>query len=1154
MHSKIGLQKLIFILSVFVALCHPKLLYSETYTIEVGKYVDVSQTPYQGGYIDNVGLAYYIDPHLGFSKNPDGSARITVNSYFDYTITVQLVFIERYQAWYNGRYHTKAETYYKNVDITCKYVEIKPVKPTKVLLPKRVKVKIGESEDITPTLEPSGATASDVDWHNSLGTAVFACRELSETGKYRITGRSVGIGRAWVVIDKNDDLRAETIVEVVDPNYPSPDAVFLPSSVEISIGKHTSLEPILVPEGSATTYTWNSDNESVATVSSGKVYGVKRGSSTITLKTANGLTATCAVTVVQSNGKDDDEDNNDKTKGSVGGHDYVDLGLSVKWATCNVGATTPEEFGSYFAWGETTEKSTFSWSNYSYGSGANNMTNIGSDISGTKYDAAYAKWGKDWRMPTEKEISELTTKCKFNVESINGVDGYLVTGPNGNTIFIPIAGYKDKSFSSSSCDYWGSIPYDNFASILQITNNKYKKVSARISDKARYYGIPIRAVTTASETSNILISGITLNSNYVTLAVNDTYPLTATVSPSNATNKGVKWSSNKPSIATVNESTGLVTAKAEGKATITCEAKDGSGVKATCEVTVEKKSVEPTSITVSPYSKTIKVGGTFTPTYTLSPSNATTTVKWSSDNSSIASVNENTGEVKGVKAGTTKVWAKTSNNKSDYCSVTVEANGVEINATNFPDQNFRDYISLFDENKDGGLSENEISKVANIIVGSKDISSLKGIEYFTALDWLDCTNNKLTSLDVSKNTALTRLHCYDNQLMALDVSKNTALKYLYCRNNQLMVLDVSKNTALTVLSCYSNQLTSLDVSKNTALTGLWCYNNKLTALDVSRNTAMTTVVCWGNNIKGQTMDKLIESLPKNTTDEIHRFYAYNPNAENEGNGFTTKQVNAAKAKGWTPCYSYNSEWVDFEGSQESSEYKDGDFIIAKTEEGVDMSFQIISTTDKTCQVIGSKMDMQYTTFFGDPAYSAINVNYSGSLSIPNYANGYRVIKLGNTSFANCNVESITISEGILYIGYQAFSPCENLSSLVIPNSVISIDSDIIAGCSKLKTVISFIQEPFDIDEAVFWINWEQFTPATLYVPKGTKSAYQSRKGWSKFMNIVEFDPSTIDPTTLGIQDVTIDNMGVPFYDLLGRKFSQPRKGINIIGGKKIVVK
>ena len=181
---------------------------------------------------------------------------------------------------------------------------------------------------------------------------------------------------------------------------------------------------------------------------------------------------------------------------------------------------------------------------------------------------------------------------------------------------------------------------------------------------------------------------------------------------------------------------------------------------------------------------------------------------------------------------------------------------VLINEENFPDENFRAYVrDNFDSDGNGVLSQAELENVTQIYCSYCSISSLKGIEYFTALEVLRCYDNHLTALDVSKNTALEDLFCYSNQLTALDVSKNTALRSLYCGDNQLTALDVSKNTALEDLFCYSNQLTSLDVSKNTALEQLWCDNNQLTALDVSKNTALENLSCYSNQLTALDVSK-----------------------------------------------------------------------------------------------------------------------------------------------------------------------------------------------------------------------------------------------------------------------------------------------------------
>ena len=156
--------------------------------------------------------------------------------------------------------------------------------------------------------------------------------------------------------------------------------------------------------------------------------------------------------------------------------------------------------------------------------------------------------------------------------------------------------------------------------------------------------------------------------------------------------------------------------------------------------------------------------------------------------------------------------------------IAVQSAGVAIDNNNFPDANFRTIVEGFDNNKDGSLSDTEIAAVKKINCFRKRITNLKGIEYFTSLNNLWCAENKLTALDVSKNTALTDLYCSSNQLTTLDVSKNTALTDLDCGRNQLTTLDVSKNTALTKLSCDNNQLTSLDVS-NTDMDDLNCYDN-----------------------------------------------------------------------------------------------------------------------------------------------------------------------------------------------------------------------------------------------------------------------------------------------------------------------------------------
>ena len=143
------------------------------------------------------------------------------------------------------------------------------------------------------------------------------------------------------------------------------------------------------------------------------------------------------------------------TSNTENGHQYVDLGLSVKWATCNVGTTKPEGYGDYFAWGETRSKSYYNGSSYTY---YDNPTTL--PLSA---DAARANWGGKWRMPTMHELEELRSKCTWTWTTQNGVNGYKVTSnSNGNYIFLPAAGYRDLGSLYGDGDYgyyWSSSAY-----------------------------------------------------------------------------------------------------------------------------------------------------------------------------------------------------------------------------------------------------------------------------------------------------------------------------------------------------------------------------------------------------------------------------------------------------------------------------------------------------------------------------------------------------------------------------------------------------------------------------------------------------------------------------------------------------------------------
>ena len=200
----------------------------------------------------------------------------------------------------------------------------------------------------------------------------------------------------------------------------------------------------------------------------------------------------------------------------------VDLGLSVKWACCNVGAYSPEEFGGYYAWGELKEKETYEWKTYSWASLDNNNSYEtvkynndewsdyydGKIILSSTDDVARREWGIGWRMPTVEEFNELFSRCQWSVVEYNGVECQMATGPNGNSILFPYCGSQDGDYTNyegpwgygwywtaNCCDYGSSKAYS-----VQL-KNKSKSTSKDPSypdnylmESPRFYGMSVRAV------------------------------------------------------------------------------------------------------------------------------------------------------------------------------------------------------------------------------------------------------------------------------------------------------------------------------------------------------------------------------------------------------------------------------------------------------------------------------------------------------------------------------------------------------------------------------------------------------------------------------------------------------------------------------------
>ena len=150
----------------------------------------------------------------------------------------------------------------------------------------------------------------------------------------------------------------------------------------------------------------------------------------------------------------------------------LDLPSGTKWACCNVGASSPEGYGGYYAWGETGEKSEYTWENYAYNNSSthdysnigSDYTNIGSNIAGTQYDVAHVKWGGEWKMPTKEQCDELCNNCTYQWTTVNGISGGKFIGSNGSSIFLPAVGCRWESYldnAGSGGYYWSSNQYSS---------------------------------------------------------------------------------------------------------------------------------------------------------------------------------------------------------------------------------------------------------------------------------------------------------------------------------------------------------------------------------------------------------------------------------------------------------------------------------------------------------------------------------------------------------------------------------------------------------------------------------------------------------------------------------------------------------------------
>ena len=309
-----------------------------------------------------------------------------------------------------------------------------------------------------------------------------------------------------------------------------------PTSLSLKEGENATITATVSPSNATNQKViWSSSDGSVATVNGGKVSAISKGTAVISATSDdNGKVAQCSVTVTGKSGGGTSDPGTAMTA--------VDLGLSVKWASCNLGANSVEGYGDYYAWGETATKNIYSWSNYKWSKGSeNDLTKYNTDSSfgavdnrgvlSAEDDAAHAKLGSEWRIPTKAEWEELWDNCTWTWTNHNLVSGVLVTAQNGNSIFLPASGRMCDSNIEHKGDvgyYYSSSLYESWPAFAWSMKSKSSYEFAMYNEYYRSWGMTIRPVFGAATlTGDITISVSVLTSSDCTVSISskssDTY-------------------------------------------------------------------------------------------------------------------------------------------------------------------------------------------------------------------------------------------------------------------------------------------------------------------------------------------------------------------------------------------------------------------------------------------------------------------------------------------------------------------------------------------------------------------------------------------------------------------------------------------------------
>ncbi|WP_095173945.1 MULTISPECIES: Ig-like domain-containing protein [Blautia] len=682
---------------------------------------------------------------------------------------------------------------------------------TKVTLSKTsVTVNKGKTYTLKATMSPSGANDS-LQWSSSNSKVV----KVSASGV--VTG--VAKGSATITVKTGSGKTASCKVTV---KVPSTKVSLSKTSISVNKGKTYTLKGTLSPSDSTDSLKWSSSNTKIAKVSSsGIVTGIEKGSATITVKATSGKTASCKVTVKIPSAK---------------------VTMSKTSVSVNVGKTY-------------TLKGTMSPSNTT-----DTLKWTSSDTKIAKVSSAgvVTAVAKGNATITVKTTSGKTATCKVTVK----VPSTKVT-MNKTSVSVNVG----KTYTLK-----GTMSPSNTTDIMKwsSSNTKVAKVSSAGVVTALAKGsATITVKTTSGKTATCKVTvkvpstKVAMSKTSVSINVGKTYTLKGTMSPGNTTDT-LKWSSSNTKIAKVS-SAGVVTAVAKGSATITV--KTTSGKAATCKVTVK---VPSTKVAMNKTSASINVGKTYTLKGTMSPSNTTDTMKWSSSNTKIAKVSS-AGVVTAVAKGTAMITVKTTSGKSATCKVTVKvpSTKVSVSKTSVSINKGKTY-TLKGTMSPGNTTDTLKWSSSNTKVAKVSSSGVvTAVEKGTATITVKATSGKSATCKVTVKIPSTK------------VALSKASISIYKGKTYTLKGTLTPGNATDTLKWSSSNTKSASVSSSGVVKGISAGTSTITVKTSSGKTATCKVTVKEikatsvkfesgeiNLISGQSAKVGITVLPANTTDDI----------------------------------------------------------------------------------------------------------------------------------------------------------------------------------------------------------------------------------------------------------------------------------------------